>query len=195
MTATRLHGQQPYDQASMPDTAPAHASMPGSDPAERDNPSAEFIRRMRDLYPVEAEIDRALTRKMEHRGGPPYQRVSIETMDACLGAMLRDNGAQDFRAANYRWMTGGVSKIQLAFDLSWQDETGPRSERMVIRMDPARAATRPAASANSMCWPMCAGTCRYRKCSGSILTGDGSPNRRWSMPLPRESPSPAAAMN
>lgn len=24
---------------------------------------------------------------------------------------------------------------------------------MVIRMDPARAATRPAASANSMCWP------------------------------------------
>ncbi len=133
MTATRLHGHLSSDAVGLADTA----WMPGTDPAERDNPSSGFIRRMRDLYPVEEEIDRALTRKMERRAGPAYQRVTIGMIDACLGAMLHDKGVREFHTRNHRWMTGGVSKIQLAFDLSWQDESGPRDERMVIRMDPS----------------------------------------------------------
>lgn len=55
-------------------------------------------------------------------------------IDACLGAMLRDKEVQEFRTSNHRWMTDDGSKIQMAFDLAWQDQTGPREDRLVIRM-------------------------------------------------------------
>ena len=41
-------------------------------PDVRDAPTPEFIAALRRRYPIEPEIDRLLTRKMERRSGPSY---------------------------------------------------------------------------------------------------------------------------
>ena len=105
---------------------------------ERDNPSEQFIARVRERYPTEREIDEILTRKLRRRADPPYRRPTLETLLRQLRRMLTDCIGSDFDVSDLRWFTGGVSKIQMGFTLRWTDtQAGPRTERLVIRMDPA----------------------------------------------------------
>jgi len=113
---------------------------PEADFAQRDDPSPAFIARMRDLYRVERETDELLVRKMERRSGPPYRRISKAELRACLDRMFGAILDGDYEISGERWFTGGVSKIQLGFTLSWNDsERGRRTEKMVVRMDPSEA--------------------------------------------------------
>lgn len=103
-----------------------------------DAPTEEFIERMRRSYAVEPEVDALFTRKMRRRSGPEYRRISLDALNACLNDMLTDLGVEGFRISDQRWFTGGVSKIQLGFTLEWTDtDSGRRSQRMVVRMDPS----------------------------------------------------------
>jgi len=101
------------------------------------HPTPGFIETLRKRLPVEPEIDQLLTRKMQRREGPPYRRLPLRDLQACVERMLEAVGVRGHSLTNLRWFTGGVSKIQLGFDLAWRDETGAdRFERMVVRMDP-----------------------------------------------------------
>ena len=54
--------------------------------------------------------------------------------------MLGEKLAGDFAISGEHWFTGGVSKIQLGFTLSWTDAVkGPRTEKLVVRMDPSES--------------------------------------------------------
>lgn len=111
-----------------------------SDFSDRDDPSPDFIARMRGSYPSERETDELMTRKMLRRSGPPYRRVSREQLRSYLHAMLSEKLAGEFAISNEHWFTGGVSKIQLGFTLDWTDpDKGPRSEKLVVRMDPSES--------------------------------------------------------
>lgn len=102
-----------------------------------DNPTPAFIAEMRRRFPVEPEVDALFTRKMERRSGPEYHRLSIDDLNRCIERMLTDLGLTGWTVRDQRWFTGGVSKIQLGFTLDWTDADGsPRSERLVVRMDP-----------------------------------------------------------
>lgn len=85
----------------------------------RSAPDAAFIASMRSRFSVEHEIDRVLTDKMERRGGPGF--VGIELTDITAGAsdLIRTTAGDDFSINNCRWLHGGASKLQAAFDLSW----------------------------------------------------------------------------
>ncbi len=123
----------------MTSDAPSPAAA-RDDFAMRDNPGAAFIDDLRRRFPVERETDELLVRKMQRRGGPPYRHITLEELTACLRHMLSDLIGGGFEISEQKWLTGGASKVQMAFVLCWNDpDKGPRREHLVIRMDPSEA--------------------------------------------------------
>ncbi|MFW2828753.1 phosphotransferase family protein [Sphingomonas sp. ID0503] len=110
-----------------------------STPADpRAAPTDAFIEAIRRRFPVETEIDRILTRKMRLRGGEGYSPVPMQRLIDGLHSLIEANGTSDFALSRVRWLTGGASKIQVAFDLEWNGVEGGdrRVTPMVLRMEP-----------------------------------------------------------
>jgi aminoglycoside phosphotransferase (APT) family kinase protein len=108
----------------------------------RQHPSEAFIDELRKTYPTESEIDRVLTRKMQNRASKPYAPVGFSDMEKCLDRLLRRKLAKPFEVRNARWITGGSSKLQMAFDLDWygpDDGNARHVTPIVIRMSPAES--------------------------------------------------------
>jgi aminoglycoside phosphotransferase (APT) family kinase protein len=105
----------------------------------RDRPTEEFIAALRSAYPTEREVDKMLTRKMQRRSGPSYQRPTLDEMAKHLDVFLEHElGGTAFEVSDLHWFTGGVSKIQIGFTLVREvPGEGRRSDHMVIRMDPS----------------------------------------------------------
>jgi aminoglycoside phosphotransferase (APT) family kinase protein len=113
---------------------------PAADFSGRDAPTQAFIERMSRQFPTERETDRLLVRKLAHRAGPQYHRITQEQLTGHLRKMLTDTIGGDFTISDERWFTGGVSKIQLGFTLRWNDPSrGPSTDRLVVRMDPSES--------------------------------------------------------
>jgi aminoglycoside phosphotransferase (APT) family kinase protein len=109
-------------------------------PADRRQaPDSAFIEDIRRKFPVEREIDRMLTRKMQLRSGKGYTPLSLHELVAGAEKLIARNIASDFCISNARWLTGGASKIQIAFDFQ---ATGMAATGgidvlpMVLRMEP-----------------------------------------------------------
>ncbi len=101
-------------------------------------PTEDFIQSIRQRFPVEREIDRILTRKMRNRSGPGYSPIALERIVEGTSRLIASRIGEDFTLSNVRWLTGGASKIQVAFDLDWKGLDG-RSRQltpMVLRMEP-----------------------------------------------------------
>jgi aminoglycoside phosphotransferase (APT) family kinase protein len=107
---------------------------------DKNNPSPEWIESLRKRFPTEKEMDRVLTRKLQRRAGPGYSPVSLETFTAALQSLLRAELKDPFEIRDIRWLSGGASKLQVAFRLEWnQPGVGRTSTPMVIRMEPAES--------------------------------------------------------
>lgn len=109
-----------------------------SETVDRNNPSAEFIESLRQRYPVEREIDRVLTGKMQRRATSRYSPVSLSTLEEGARNLIRANYQHEFALTNAQWLTGGASKLQVVFDLEWRGEDGGEITltRMVLRVEP-----------------------------------------------------------
>ena len=107
---------------------------------DKDQPSPSSIAALRTRFVCEAEIDRVLTRKMTLRGGAAYATQSLATLvDATAALICADIGA-DFTISAARWLTGGASKLQMAFTLDWTPAgSGRQQTAMVLRMQPAES--------------------------------------------------------
>ncbi|MDM0015136.1 phosphotransferase family protein [Variovorax sp. J22P168] len=106
----------------------------------RDTPTSEFVEALRRRYPIEPEIDRLLTRKMERRSGPSYSMVSLEVLSGSLIALLKDTLQDDFEVSDQCWLAGGASKLQMRFTLRWNDPTlGRTISDLVVRMEPSES--------------------------------------------------------
>jgi aminoglycoside phosphotransferase (APT) family kinase protein len=106
----------------------------------RDRPTPAFIEDLRRRFPTERETDELLTRKMQRRAGPPYRQVEMQELLAPLRAMLSEHIPGGFQMHRPRWLTGGASKVQIAFELEWNDPVrGPSHDTLVVRMDPSEA--------------------------------------------------------
>ena len=109
-------------------------------PDTRDAPTPEFIAALRRRYPIEPEIDRLLTRKMERRGGPSYSMVSLAALSESLAALLKDTLHDKFEISDQCWLAGGASKLQMRFTLRWNEaSTGPTTSDLVVRMEPSES--------------------------------------------------------
>src|ERR1700678_515698 len=106
----------------------------------RDTPTPEFIAALRRRYPIESEIDRLLTRKMEGRSGASYSMVSLEVLSASLVALLKDTLHDEFEVSDQCWPAGGASKLQMRFTLRWNDPAvGRTTSDLVVRMEPSES--------------------------------------------------------
>lgn len=106
----------------------------------RDRPTFEFIRRMTELYPVEKEIEDILRSKLERRNQPSTSSYSLEELEGSVRAMLHEKLHDEFSIQNMRWLSGGASKIQIAFELNWADpNVGRTTTSMVLRMEPVES--------------------------------------------------------
>jgi aminoglycoside phosphotransferase (APT) family kinase protein len=111
--------------------------------AQRRLPDDATIAGIRARYPVEAEHDAVLSRKMQRRHGPGYQGVTLESLVEGTKALIEANVGGDVGIENARWLSGGASKLQVLFDLVWlgEDGSGERRDTMVLRMEPAASVT------------------------------------------------------
>jgi len=107
---------------------------------DKDRPSDAWLSSLRDRFPCEPEVDRFLSSKLERRAGPGYAPVSLATLCAGVEALLRPNLDSHFELSNARWLTGGASKLQMAFDLTWRPNAeAEQTTPMVLRMQPAES--------------------------------------------------------
>lgn len=107
---------------------------------DKDRPSAEWINALRRRFPTESEIDRTLTQRMERRSGPGYKTLPLSELTKSLSALLSESLGSSFEISETRWLSGGASKVQMAFSLEW-DRPGIGFEKtaMVLRMEPAES--------------------------------------------------------
>lgn len=104
----------------------------------RAQPTDAVIAGIRARYPTEPEIDKILTRKMHRRrDGKGYEGVTLERLVEGATRLIAAETGEAATIANARWLSGGASKLQMMFDLDWRG----RSERLVLRMEPAASVT------------------------------------------------------
>ncbi len=107
---------------------------------DKNRPDPAWIGQLRRRFPCEREIDRILTRKLSRRAGPPFAPVTIEQLVGGIEALLRAEGIGDHAIHAPRWLSGGASKLQMAFDLEWERPgAGREKTAMVLRMEPAES--------------------------------------------------------
>src|SRR5260221_413744 len=101
---------------------------------DKDRPSAEWIAELRRRLPVEPEIDRVLVRKLLRRARGPYRPQSLQSLIDGVTALISASIGGSFQITDAQWLTGGASKLQMAFTL--RSPASPDT-RLVLRMEPA----------------------------------------------------------
>tara|TARA_R110000787_G_scaffold211663_9_gene321495 strand:- start:19963 stop:21183 length:1221 start_codon:yes stop_codon:yes gene_type:complete len=106
----------------------------------KDHPSPEWIAQLRKRFQLEAPVDALLTRKLRRRSGPAYVPVRLEQLCAGIESLLRTQVRGAFKVSEAHWLSGGASKLQMAFSLEWERPgVGPEKTAMVLRMEPAES--------------------------------------------------------
>lgn len=107
---------------------------------DKNNPDPASIERIRAAFPCEPEVDRVLTRKMARRSGPAYSPISLATLVECAQKFIASQISGPFTLSDARWLSGGASKLQMSFLLSWdRPDTGDEQTKLVLRMEPAES--------------------------------------------------------
>ncbi|MCK9285391.1 MAG: phosphotransferase family protein [Rhodocyclaceae bacterium] len=107
---------------------------------DKNRPTAAWIADLQRRFPCEPTVDRVLVRKLQRRAGPPYQQMALETLVEGVRRLLTDELKDPFELANPRWLTGGASKIHMAFELTWNmPGVGRTTRSLVLRMEPAES--------------------------------------------------------
>lgn len=107
---------------------------------DKDRPSLAFIAELRRRFPTEREIDRVLTRKLERRSGAGFSPLPLETLVSGVRSLLLAELKTPFEIREAKWLSGGASKLQMAFTLDWMPQDGkPAKTPMVLRMEPAES--------------------------------------------------------
>ena len=107
----------------------------------RDQPTAEWIASIRARYPVEAAIDNVLTRKLRNRTQTVAHQTNFADLESHLVTYLKNTtGQNDLQLTELQRLTGGASKEQFTFMLTWNQASGERTTRkLMLRMDPSES--------------------------------------------------------
>ena len=107
---------------------------------DKRQPTAAWIGELRQRFPTEREIDRVLTRKLQRRAGPGFKPLALDTLVDGVRALLDAELSTPYELRDARWLSGGASKLQMAFTLEWQHpQDGLSCTAMVLRMEPSES--------------------------------------------------------
>jgi len=105
---------------------------------DKDRPTSDWMAELSRRFPVEREVDRVLRRKLEMRAGPPFSGAGLDRLVAGVEALIAARHKSPFSIVDPHWLTGGASKLQMAFTLEWTPPGGsPSRTKLVLRMEPA----------------------------------------------------------
>ena len=111
----------------------------------RRQPDNALIDAIREKFPVEREIDKILTRKMHRRAGLSFQLPSLHDLVTATTVLISARAGYPVTLERARWLSGGASKLQVAFDLRWRGPEGGSDAvvltPMVMRMETAASVT------------------------------------------------------
>lgn len=104
-------------------------------------PTEGWIADIRQRFPVETSLDAVLTKKLRNRTRGGTHRTDFSELSKRLDDYLKTaTGQTDTVLANLQRLTGGASKEQFTFDLTWNQPGGKRQTRkLMLRMDPAES--------------------------------------------------------
>lgn len=107
---------------------------------DKRQPTAAWIGELRQRFPTEREIYRVLTRKLQRRAGPGFKPLALDTLVDGVRALLDAELSTPYELREARWLSGGASKLQMAFTLEWQHpQDGLSCTAMVLRMEPSES--------------------------------------------------------
>jgi len=108
---------------------------------QRSQPSTDWIGGIRQRFAVERALDQVLTTKLINRSRQREHSTDVNVLPAKLeGYLKRDTGQPDITLANLKRLSGGASKEQFTFDLTWRHAGGSvRTRKLILRMDPAES--------------------------------------------------------
>lgn len=95
--------------------------------------SAERLDDIRRRFPTDPAGQRAIDRKYRRRQGPGWEPIALERLSAAVEDLLASQLECAFHIRNPRWLTGGASKIQMAFELVTANQA---PQCLLLRMDP-----------------------------------------------------------
>ena len=111
----------------------------------RRHPDAQFVDRIRAAFPTEREIDAVLSRKMRRRSTVSFKMPSLDDLVTATRALITNRLGYAVELEEARWLSGGASKLQVAFKLRWRGENGSgdasEATPMVMRMETAASVT------------------------------------------------------
>ncbi len=109
--------------------------------ANRAKPTEQWINTMRASYPVEKSVDEVFTRKLYSRLKPLEHTMDFSQLEQPLLAFLQEQtGQTNIKVENLQRLSGGASKEQFTFDLTWQATPGKQvTQALMIRMDPSES--------------------------------------------------------
>ncbi len=109
--------------------------------AQRAHPSPQWIKQIRQRFPLEKTLDAVLTKKLTNRGANQEHNTDFTNLGTQLLDYLRQATDQnDIVIEQLRRLSGGASKEQFTFHLTWQQPSGKRAtKKMILRMDPSES--------------------------------------------------------
>lgn len=107
----------------------------------RAEPDDTWIEQIRARFPVEHTIDDVFTNKLKKRRKSAPHKTDFEHLERRLFDYLKSaTGQQDLLMANLKRLSGGASKEQFTFELTWCPEADKRTTRkLILRMDPSES--------------------------------------------------------
>ncbi|WP_322097308.1 phosphotransferase family protein [Nakamurella alba] len=109
------------------------AELPGPEDADRDRPSDALQTAVRESFPTDPAGQQAIDQKLHRRGGPGWTPLALSRLVDGVRALLDERVGAGCEIREPRWLTGGASKIQMAFTVVLP---GQQPRRMLLRMDP-----------------------------------------------------------
>jgi len=108
---------------------------------QRSQPCTDWIAGIRQRFAVERALDQVLTTKLVNRSQHAEHRTDVNVLPAKLeGYLKRETGQRDITLANLKRLSGGASKEQFTFDLTWRHAGGSvRTRKLILRMDPVES--------------------------------------------------------
>ena len=110
--------------------------------AQRAHPTDSWIEAMRKRFPVERAIDETFTLKLHKRNKSTEHSMDFANLKNLLfDFLVKETGQQDLLVENLKRLSGGASKEQFTFDLTWSPEgsKGQTKQALMVRMDPTES--------------------------------------------------------
>ncbi len=107
----------------------------------RAQPNKAWIDNIRKRFPTETVLDQVLTKKLYARSKTKKHQTDFSNLESRLLDYLKGvTGQNDIVLTELHRLSGGASKEQFTFKLSWNEGSQPRkTKKLILRMDPSES--------------------------------------------------------